>query len=101
MPEKLIPFWESIPPSVRAAFVGSIVAFLRVMYDGREPSLIRRFLECLLCGAISLCVTSLAQAAGISADYSTFTGGAIGLLGADQVRIWARRAAAKRAKSIL
>ena len=98
MPEKLIPLWESLPASIRAAIIGSFVAMIRVMYDGREPRVFRRMLECLLCGAISMCVTSLAQAMGASPDYSTFVGGAVGLLGADKVRTLARQAAEKRAK---
>lgn len=61
----------------------------------------RRSLECLLCGAISLCVTSLANALGLSADYSTFIGGAVGLLGADQVRMWARKVAERKAKELM
>ena len=90
-PNNFYILWDALPASIRAAIVGFAVAFLRVMYDGREPSLVRRLLESLLCGAISLCVASLAQASGVSGDYSTFVGGAVGLLGADQVRTWARK----------
>lgn len=92
--------WESLPDPIRAAIVGAAVAMLRVMYDDREPSIVRRLLECSLCGAIALCVSSLAAAVGIEGDYSTFAGGAIGLLGADQVRAWGRRIAERRVKEI-
>lgn len=88
--------WDSLPGPVRAAAVGACVALVRVMYDDREPSIVRRLLECTLCGLIALCVASLVQALGIDGGYSTFLGGSVGLLGADQVRTWGRQVAQKR-----
>jgi len=100
MPEKdpltWAAIWHTLPATVQAAIIGVCVAMLRVMYDDREPSMIRRLLECLLCGAIALCVASLAEAGGVSGQYATFIGGAVGLLGADQMRIWARAIAQRR-----
>lgn len=90
--------WESLPPPARAAIIGTGVAFLRVMYDGNEPSIVRRLLECALCGAIALCVAYLARPLGLSGDIATFAGGAVGLLGADQVRSWGRRLAERRVR---
>lgn len=92
--------WESLPPPVRAAIIGAGVAFLRVMYDGNEPSFVRRLLECALCGAIALCVAYLARAFGLNSDVATFAGGAVGLLGADQVRAWGRRIAERRVREV-
>lgn len=104
MPEKdpfsWIVAWELLPGTVKSALLATIVAFLRVMYDGKEPRMTRRLLESVLCGAIALCVASLLAAAGINADYSTFAGGSIGLLGADQVRAWARQIAQKHVRDI-
>lgn len=104
MPDKYIglwaAMWDALPDPIRAAIVGAAVALVRVMYDDREPSIVRRLLECTLCGAIALCVASLAEAMGIEGDYSTFAGGAIGLLGADTVRAWATRIAERRVKDI-
>lgn len=104
MPEKYLglwgAIWDSLPDPIRAAIVGTFVALVRVMYDGREPSLVRRLLECTLCGAIALCVASLAEALGIAGDYSTFAGGAIGLLGADTVRAWATRIGERRVRDL-
>jgi lambda family phage holin len=100
MPEKDPLTWtallSALPDTVHAALVGSTVAFLRVMYDDREPSIVRRMFECALCGAISMCIASLAEAAGLSGNYSAFIGGSVGLLGADQVRTWARKLAQRR-----
>lgn len=104
MPEKdpvnWMMVWDALPGTIKSAILATAVAFLRVMYDGKEPRMTRRLLESVLCGAIALCVASLLSAAGISADYSTFAGGSIGLLGADQVRAWARQIAAKHVKDI-
>lgn len=100
MPEKDTATWfaviSAVPDTIQAALVGAAVAFLRVMYDDREPSFIRRLFECALCGAIAMCIASLAEATGMSGNYSTFIGGSVGLLGADQVRAWARKLAQKR-----
>ena len=100
MPEKdphtLAALLAALPDTMHAAIVGSVVAFLRVMYDDREPSNVRRFFECALCGAISMCIASLAETLGLSGNYSAFIGGSVGLLGADQVRTWARRVAQRR-----
>lgn len=92
--------WDLLTEPMRAAIVAAAVALIRVMYDGREPSKLRRLLECALCGAIALSVASLAEAMGIEGDYSTFAGGAIGLLGADTVRAWAVRVGERRIKDI-
>lgn len=92
--------WDALPGTIKSAILATVVAFLRVMYDGKEPRMTRRLLESILCGAIALCVASLLAASGISSDYSTFAGGAIGLLGADQVRDWARRIAQRQVRSM-
>lgn len=88
--------WHSLPEPIKAAVIGAGVALIRVMYDDREPRIMRRLLEATLCGAIALSVATLAEALGLPAGYSTFAGGAVGLLGADQVREWGRALAQKR-----
>lgn len=104
MPEKDLnlwtALWAAVPDPLRAAVVGALVALIRVMYDDREPRIWRRLLECALCGAIALCVASGASAMGITGDIATFAGGAIGLLGADTVRTWARRIGERRVRDL-
>lgn len=101
MPDKdLASLWAILPEPIRAALIGALVAFLRVMYDDREPSIWRRLLECALCGSIALCVAYGARAMGINGDLSTFAGGAIGLIGADTVREWGRRIAERRIRDL-
>ncbi len=90
MPDKIPDLLNALSGPVRAAIIGAVIALIRVMYDSSEPRLMRRLLESALCGAIALCVAAAAEEFGLSSGHSTFLGGAIGLLGADQVRIWAR-----------
>ena len=102
MPEK-DPFiwaaiWAAMPEPMKAAIIGTAIAFLRIMYDGREPRIIRRLLESALCGAIALCVAYLTEAVGLPTGWAVFLGGAVGLIGADQVREWARRIAERHVK---
>lgn len=98
MPEKDPTLWQfllGIPEPIKAMIAGFAVAFLRVMYDDREPRMVRRLLEAALCGVIALCVATLAEAIGLDSRVSTFAGGAIGLIGADQVREWAQKFGAR------
>lgn len=83
--------WDALPEPVKAAILGALIALLRVMYDDREPRLIRRLLEAALCGAIAFGVGSGAEAMGTQPGLAMFLGGAIGLLGADKVRELGRR----------
>ena len=91
-------FVGSMSEPSRAALLATVIALLRVVYDGKEPRWVRRFLESLLCGAIALGVAHLVQALGLSSGWATFLGGAVGLFGADQVREWGRRVADGRIK---
>lgn len=87
---------ESLPEPIRAAALAAFVAMLRILYDGREPRWVRRFLEAMLCGTIALGVAHLVEALGMTQGWATFLGASIGLYGADQVRTWGRAVAEKR-----
>jgi len=89
---------ESIPEPFRAAILATVVALLRILYDGREPRWVRRFLGAMLCGAIALGVAHLVEALWMTQGWATFLGAAIGLFGADQVREWGRRIAERRVR---
>lgn len=78
--------FDSLPEPVRAAILSVLVAWLRIMYDDREPRMLRRALEAALCGAITLGIGSGAEALGAGAGMAMFIGGTIGLYGADAVR---------------
>lgn len=103
MPEKDPTAWAylmALPEPIKACIAGFGVAFLRVFYDDKEPRMVRRLLESFLCGAIALSIATLAESIGIPTGVSTFAGGAVGLIGADQVREWARRVAASKVERI-
>lgn len=91
MPERLGPLWEAIPVPIRAAFLASVVALLRVYYDNNEPRTLRRLIEAVLCGAISFGLAEGLVAASVPPGMATFAGGFVGLLGADKAREVARR----------
>jgi lambda family phage holin len=100
MPHNQVPLifalWEALPEPIKAALLAGCVAFLRVMYDDREPRLVRRVLEAALCGAIAFGVGSGMEAMGATPGIATFIGGAIGLLGADKVRELGKRYVRRR-----
>ena len=91
MPERLGPLWEAIPVPIRAAFLASVVALLRVYYDNNEPRTLRRLIEAVLCGAISFGLAEGLVAASVPPGMATFAGGFVGLLGADKAREVARK----------
>ncbi len=92
----LADIWGVLAEPVRAAIISGVIAFMRVMYDGKEPKMIRRLLEAALCGSIALGVASGVEAMGMPEGFGTFFGAAIGLFGADQVRSWGRKIAERR-----
>lgn len=96
-PSNMFALWASLPEPIRAAIMSMCIAVLRIIYDGREPKIVRRILEALLCGAITFGASSGLQAFGSAPGWGVFVGGAVGLLGADKVRELGRRYANKRA----
>lgn len=108
MPEKYVgliasmwsAFWDGLPDPVKASIFGTLVAWVRVLYDDKEPRHMRRFLEGLLCGLIALAVSSGAEVIGAPAGAGTVVGGMIGLFGADKVREWATGIAQRRADKL-
>ena len=72
MPERLGPLWEAIPVPIRAAFLASVVALLRVYYDNNEPRTLRRLIEAVLCGAISFGLAEGLVAASVPPGMATF-----------------------------
>ncbi|CAI10242.1 putative protein of the phage holin family (Lysis protein S) [Aromatoleum aromaticum EbN1] len=104
MPEKYLGLWgvlwDSLPEPMRAGVVGAVVAFLRVMYDNDEPSIGKRLLECALSGSIALGITSLCKAFGVAGEIGVAVGSAVGLLGVDTVRAWAKRIGEQRVRDL-
>ena len=92
MPEKdpntWASLWLAVSTSVEAkgAAMASVIAVLRVLYDGKETRWTRIALESLICGALSLCASSLVQWGGFPPSVSVAAGGAIGFLGVTTIR---------------
>ena len=84
-----------IPSEIRAALFSVFVAWLRINYDSKEPKMIRRLLESLLCGAMTYMVTNSLLILGLPEGTGWFIGGSIGMLGADFIRVYLAKAARK------
>ena len=94
--EPLMTLIEMLPEPARAAVLAALIAFVRVVYDGKEHRWIRRSLESVLCGLIALGLSNLISALGMPDGWSTFIGASVGLFGADKVREWGQRFAEKK-----
>lgn len=88
--------WEAVPEPVKAAILSTLIAAMRILYDGKEPRPIRMALESGLCGMIALGVYYGVAAMGLPPGIGVFFGAAVGLFGADQVRAWGRAFAQRK-----
>ncbi|UYZ83364.1 phage holin family protein [Entomomonas sp. E2T0] len=65
MPNKDPNLWQSIYLAITAsatwqgAIMASIIAILRILYDGKETKPLKIILEAVIFGALSLCVVSI------------------------------------------
>lgn len=83
--------WGALPEPFKAAILATLIAIMRILYDGREPRFIRRAMEACLCGAIAFGLATGLEAMKVPSGMATFIGAAIGLLGADKVREFAQQ----------
>lgn len=93
MPEKDPNTWaalfaalEGIPPSVKGAIMAFIIAVLRVVYDRQETSNVRITLEGLICGGLSLSLSSALEWFGAPDSVAIAAGGFIGFIGVIKIR---------------
>lgn len=91
MPEKdiITAAWAGLTglsAATKGAVMATIIAVLRVMYDGKETDKARMLLEALICGSLSLCATSVIGWLNMPADMSIAAGGAVGFLGVQTMR---------------
>lgn len=66
--------------------MASIIAALRVLYDGKETRKIRIALESLICGCLSLAVSNAIEWLGWPSSMAVTMGGAIGFVGVTAIR---------------
>ena len=82
-------------PQILGASMAGLIAYGRLIYDGASRK--NKWLEGVLCGALSLCITSALDVVGLPVSISPFVGGVIGFVGVDKLREIAISALRKRA----
>jgi lambda family phage holin len=101
MPEKDPSLWiylANMPASLQGAAMAFIIAYLRIVYDRKEATWLRRLAESLICGLLAFSFHFLIVALGMSEGLSVFIGALIGFLGADFVREKASNYVSKKAE---
>ncbi|WP_274803430.1 phage holin, lambda family [Salmonella enterica] len=106
MNDKTPEFWAAVLtglknawPQILGALMAGLIAYLRRMSSRNNPARVAIVmgLEGVLCGALSLCVTSALDVVGLPVSISPFVGGIIGFVGVDKLREIAISALKKRA----
>lgn len=77
---------NQLPIEIVGVIMAMIISVLRVIYDKEETKPMRIILEALICGALSLTVSSAVVALGLDSHWSVFAGGVIGYFGSTTVR---------------
>lgn len=100
MPEKSPEFWVGVVLALReqglAMMLTFILSYLRIRLYGDQPSILRSLLEAAV-GALLVMIVGLAvKEAGLNIAWTLFTAGFVGILGIDQVRVLARKWAARK-----
>lgn len=88
-PTIMAAIWSAITglsATTKGAVMATIIAYLRVMYDGQETHQLRVLLEALICGSLSLCATSVIGWLQLPPDLAIAAGGAIGFMGVNTLR---------------
>ena len=88
----------NLPPEVGGILFAIVVAILRVIYGKEETKLSRILLESLICGGLTLTVTSAIAAMGYDDQWMFFAGGSIGFMGSQFVRAIAMKVINKKAE---
>lgn len=79
-------FVTSLSAAAKGAIMAFFIAYLRIMYDGKETRKVATLLETLLCGALSLSATSVIKWLNMPPDMDIAIGGAIGFIGVNTLR---------------
>ncbi|PHM67712.1 holin [Xenorhabdus kozodoii] len=81
-------------PQISGSALAIAICYGRLIYDGVERK--NRWVEPLLCGALSWGISSGLELFGIPASVSPALGGAVGFIGVEKLREFAIRAINKR-----
>lgn len=87
-PNFLMTLYEMISKSTawQGAIMASVIAMLRVLYEAKEIKPVQVILEAFICGALSLCATSIIDIIGLPQSAAVTIGGAIGFIGVTALR---------------
>lgn len=78
--------FDAIPPDILGVLLAMFISILRVIYDKKETSKVRIFLESLICGGLSVTASAAIIALGLEENWAVFAGGTIGYFGSATVR---------------
>ncbi|ATZ96711.1 phage holin, lambda family [Dickeya fangzhongdai] len=94
-------FWADIAtglknslPQISGATLAVIICYGRLIYDGVERK--NKWIEGVLCGALSLGISSALDVVGLPISMSPFIGGMVGFIGVEKLRGIAIRAISRR-----
>ncbi|MFA9209183.1 MAG: phage holin, lambda family [Yersinia sp. (in: enterobacteria)] len=101
MNEKDPGFWSEILNGVKASWpqisgagLAALICYGRLIYDGTDRK--NKWIEGVLCGALSLCISSALDVVGIPISASPFIGGMVGFIGVEKLRGIAIRAISRK-----
>jgi lambda family phage holin len=102
-PEKDPNFWVMLAAALRdhglPAALATILSYLRILYDDKEPRWDRRLLEAALGGVLVFMVGIGAEKFGMTGGYAYAVAGFVGVLGVEQVRQLGRQWASRKVDS--
>jgi lambda family phage holin len=79
---------DGLSDTVKGAAMAFFIAYLRILYDGKESRQVRVILESLICGGLSLCFATVIGYLNMPSDIAIAAGGAIGFLGVNKLSAW-------------
>lgn len=101
MNEKDPGFWADImhglrnsAPQLSGAGLAVLICYGRLIYDGVERK--NKWIEGVICGALSLGISSALDVVGLPISMSPFVGGMVGFIGVEKLRGIAVRAISRR-----
>jgi lambda family phage holin len=84
--DELVYYANNLPPNAWGGIMAAAVAVLRILYDGKERSIVQKIADPLICGLIGYSSLPVIRATGLDGDIALFVGCVIGGLGVDQLR---------------
>ena len=81
-------------PQILGSMMAGIICYGRLIYDGEERK--NSWIEGILCGALTVCISSALDVVGLPISLSPFIGGMVGCMGVDKIRSIAISAISKR-----